>query len=232
MNWTVATYSAANDVQQGQVMASKSAFENGWNESPAEWAAVQADVARYTGGASGSQTIPVISAGTPCPSTANTTSAPISASGYINPLPQVNVWQRTDQGVDADLPIGAPILAPSAVKIVGIIPDWFEGQPFVWWQLLSGSDAGQYEYVAEEITGVATPGTVLQPGQPIARYAAAGTGIEYGWATKSGATLAHATTGYADGQITPAGSNMRAWLNSLGAHAGPDTSASCTNPCS
>jgi hypothetical protein len=57
-------------------------------------------------------------------------------------------------------------------------------------------------------------------GQPIARYAASGTGIEFGWATPSGVTLAVATTGYEEGVATPAGKSMRAWLNSLGANAG------------
>ena len=54
----------------------------------------------------------------------------------------------------------------------------------------------------------------------IARYAASGTGIEYGWSTLNGITLARATTGYEEGEITPAGEYMRDWLNSLGANAG------------
>ena len=33
--------------------------------------------------------------------------------------------------------------------------------------------------------------------------------------------FAVATTGYEEGQVTPAGVNMRNWLNSLGANAGP-----------
>jgi hypothetical protein len=32
--------------------------------------------------------------------------------------------------------------------------------------------------------------------------------------------MAMATTGYEEGQVTPAGRWIRAWLNSLGAHAG------------
>ena len=60
-----------------------------------------------------------------------------------------------------------------------------------------------------------------QQGQPIARYAATGTGIEFGWSTPNGVTLAVATTGYEEGQVTPAGVSMRNWLNSLGANAGP-----------
>jgi hypothetical protein len=141
---------------------------------------------------------------------------------YIDPLQYVTVWERTDQGVDAQLPVGAPILAPCAVKILAIEPGWYAGQPLVYWELLDGPDAGKVQYVAEEITDIAPPGTILQQGQAIARYAKSGTAIEFGWATLSGITLAVATTGYEEGEITPAGRSMRAWLNSLGANAGPN----------
>ncbi len=135
----------------------------------------------------------------------------------------VNHWERTDQGVDANMPVGAPILAPGKIKILAIEPDWYAGQPLVYWELLDGRQAGQVQFVAEEITTIARPGTILQPGEVIARYAASGTGIEFGWSTPNGTTLAVATSGYEEGAITPAGRYMRAWLNSLGAHAGPDT---------
>jgi hypothetical protein len=148
--------------------------------------------------------------------------ATVSNASYIDPLQYVTVWERTDQGVDGQLPVGAPILAPCTVKILDIEPDWYAGQPLVYFELLDGPDAGKVQYVAEEITDIARPGTILQQGQPIARYAASGTGIEYGWSTPSGITLAVATTGYEEGQQTPAGKSIRAWLNSLGANAGPD----------
>ena len=77
--------------------------------------------------------------------------------------------------------------------------------------------------MAEEITQIARPGSILQQGQPIARFAPSGTGIEFGWSTPNGTTLAVATSGYEEGQITPAGRSIRAWLNALGANAGPDT---------
>jgi hypothetical protein len=140
---------------------------------------------------------------------------------YIDPLQYVNHWERTDQGVDANMPVGAPILAPGPVKILAIIPDWYAGQPLVYFELLNGQYAGWVQYVAEEITDIAPAGSILTQGQVIARYAASGTGIEYGWSTLSGVTLARATGGYEEGQVTPAGANMRNWLNSLGANAGP-----------
>jgi hypothetical protein len=146
--------------------------------------------------------------------------ASVSNATYVNPLRYVTVWERTDQGVDATMPVGAPILAPCRVKILAIIPDWYAGQPLVYFELLDGPDAGKVQYVAEQITSVARAGTYLQQGQAIARFAASGTGIEYGWSTPNGTTLAVATTGYEEGQVTPAGQSIRAWLNSLGAHAG------------
>jgi hypothetical protein len=145
--------------------------------------------------------------------------ARVTNTQYLNPLPYVTVWGRTDQGVDASMPVGAPILAPCRVKILAILPNWFAGQPLVYFELLEGPDAGRIQYVAEQITNIAPIG-ILQRGQPIARYAASGTDIEYGWSTVNGVTLAKATTGYSEGQVTPAGLAIRAWLNSLGANAG------------
>jgi hypothetical protein len=146
--------------------------------------------------------------------------ATVTSSTYIDPLQYVTSWGRTDQGVDANMPVGAPILAPGKVKILAVEPGWYAGQPLVYWELLDGPDAGKVQYVAEQITSIAPPGTTLQQGQAIARYASSGTGIEFGWSTINGVTLARATTGYEEGQVTPAGQSIRAWLNSLGARAG------------
>jgi hypothetical protein len=149
--------------------------------------------------------------------------APVTSATYINPLRYVTRWERTDQGVDATMSVGAPIMAPCRIKVLDIEPGWYSGQPLVYFELLEGSDAGRVQYVAEQITDIAPPGSILEQGQPVARYAKTGTAIEYGWSTLSGITLAVATTGYEEGEITPAGRNMRAWLNALGAGAGPDT---------
>jgi hypothetical protein len=146
--------------------------------------------------------------------------ARVTSATYIDPLQYVTVWERTDQGVDATMPVRAPILAPCKVKVLAIIPDWYAGQPLVYFELLDGPDAGKVQYVAEQITDIAPAGIILQQGQTIARYAASGTAIEYGWSTLNGVTLARATMGYEEGEVTPAGQSMRAWLNSLGANAG------------
>jgi hypothetical protein len=146
--------------------------------------------------------------------------ASVTSARYIDPLQYVTVWERTDQGVDASMPVGAPILAPCTIKVLAIEPGWYAGQPLVYYELLDGPDAGKVQYVAEQITSIARPGSVLQQGQAVARFAASGTGIEFGWSTLNGVTLARATTGYEEGQVTPAGRSIRAWLNSLGANAG------------
>jgi hypothetical protein len=144
----------------------------------------------------------------------------VSNTTYINPLRYVTVWGRTDQGVDAGMPVGAPILAPCRIKILAIIPNWFAGQPLVYYELLEGPNAGKIQYLAEQITAIAPPSSILQQGQPIARFARSGTDIEFGWSTINGVTLARATSGYTEGQVTPAGRSIRAWLNALGANAG------------
>lgn len=146
--------------------------------------------------------------------------AKITNATYINPLQYVTQWERTDQGVDALMPVGAPILAPCSVKVLAIIPNWYAGQPLVYYELLDGPDAGQVQYVAEQITDIAPAGSYLAQGQAIAHFAPSGTAIEFGWSTLSGVTLARATSGYEEGQVTPAGRSIRAWLNALGANAG------------
>jgi hypothetical protein len=149
--------------------------------------------------------------------TTSTGQIPTNAGGYINPLAHATNFSRTDEGVDANLPVGAPILAPGMVKILGVIQDWYQGQPFIYFQLLDGPDAGKVQYVAEQIDNLAPVGKILNQGDTIANYAASGTGIEYGWGTANGQTLARATTGYVEGEVTAAGTAIRSWLKATGA---------------
>ena len=65
------------------------------------------------------------------------------------------------------MPVGAPILAPGKVKILALEPNWYAGQPLVYFELLDGPDAGRVQYVAEQITNIAPVG-ILQQGQAIA----------------------------------------------------------------
>lgn len=139
-----------------------------------------------------------------------------NASGYGSYFSTPYTVGRTDQGVDIGLHPGDPIHAPGPVQIKGIIPNWFKGQPFVWFQFLSGPQQGKYGYVAEQITNIPPVGTILQQGQNIGTFANSGTNLELGWATSSGQTLAMATTGYHEGDVTPAGVAFRQFLHSLG----------------
>lgn len=155
------------------------------------------------------------------PSTAPGTVGTVgSSAGYVDPLTSVVRWERTDQGVDAQLAPNSTIVAPGNVQIAGVIPNWYAGQPLIWWKVLSGPLAGTYQYVAEQITDLAPVGSTIPQGGTIARFAGSGTGVEFGQATATGETEAMATTGYREGYATAAGNAIRKWLNSLGAGAG------------
>lgn len=137
------------------------------------------------------------------------------AKGYVNPIPGA-VIGRTDMGVDATLKPGAPIRAIGDSRVVGISPNWYKGQPYLQLQLLNGPQKGRYYYVAEQIAPSVKPGQAVRAGQPIGTFANSGTGIEIGWGSPTpGRTLAQATTGYTEGQVTKAGSNFRSFLGGL-----------------
>jgi hypothetical protein len=154
------------------------------------------------GRTTGGRTAPVVTGGPAGPS-------------YIYPFPGNTSIGRTDQGIDVTMPVGSPIGPMGDARVMGVIPDWYQGQPYIWWRLLSGPRAGQYGYAAEQITNLAPIGSRVAANQAVATYAGSGTAVEYGWATASGETLAKATTGYSEGQVTPAGSDMRAFLAGL-----------------
>jgi hypothetical protein len=141
--------------------------------------------------------------------------------GYVNPLRGDRyISGRTDMGVDFCLQQGEPIRALGDGIVVGISPRWFKGQPYIWYQLLDGPSAGRFVYVAEQIDKLARVGTPLTAGQTIAKYKSAGTCIETGWSARDGATMAQATTGYHEGQVTKAGVSFARFLMSLGVRGG------------
>lgn len=138
-------------------------------------------------------------------------------TGYTNPLRGDRyVTGRTDMGVDICLQPGEPIRALGDGIVVGISPDWFQGEPYIWYQLLDGPNAGRFVYVAEQIRKLAAVGALLTAGQRIASYNNAGTCIETGWSARDGATMAQATTGYHEGQVTESGVSFARFLRSLG----------------
>ena len=82
-------------------------------------------------------------------------------TGYVDPLGGDRyITGRTDMGVDFCLAPGEPIRALGDGVVVGIWPDWFRQQPYIWcW--LDGPYAGRYVYVAEQIRRLARIGTQL-----------------------------------------------------------------------
>lgn len=145
-------------------------------------------------------------------------SAPARAADpYQNPFVGDQYFvDRTDMGVDVCLTAGEPIRAVGAGVVVGVERDWFEHEPYIWYELTSGPDAGRYVYVAEQIDHLARVGQTLQAGDVLARYAKKGSCIETGWSAADGATLAAATTGYTEGEITVAGVSFAHFLISVG----------------
>jgi hypothetical protein len=149
---------------------------------------------------------------------ANIASSGAPAGGYVSPLPADAHIGRTDMGVDVDLKPGEPIVAIGNSRVVGIMPNWYAGQPYVALQLLDGPMKGHNYYVAEQITPVVSVGQVIRAGEPIAHYAASGTGIEMGWAGSDWQqTLAQAegNTGDASHNDAPAGVSFGNFLHSL-----------------
>lgn len=138
---------------------------------------------------------------------------------YVNPEPGGTVG-RTDQGVDVSAAPGTPVYAIANETLVGIIQNWYQGQPLYWFKE-KGTNA--YNYVAEQFSSRLRIGQSVQQGQQIGDVAPSGTGIEYGFATASGKTLAQATTGYTEGQATPAGTSYRQQV--FGGSGGGQTSS-------
>jgi hypothetical protein len=141
-------------------------------------------------------------------------------SGYTNPFGQATglVWERTDEGVDAAMSPGSPLLALAPSKVLGLVP-FYAGQPAVVFEITAGTLAGKWWYLGEQITPTVVPGQSVAAGQMVATYAPTGTGIEIGWWTPNGGyPLAHAT--YAEGSATLAGADFRYLLRALGANPG------------
>lgn len=135
---------------------------------------------------------------------------------------------RTDMGVDVSGSPGATLIdpVPGRSQLVGKIGNWFQGQPLYVWQVVSGAFKDRFWYVAEQVN-IATPqGGQVDQGQPIGTYAASGTATEWGWAADaSGRTLAQATSGYTEGQVTPAGQQFKQQIiaPTSGAPVAPDS---------
>jgi murein DD-endopeptidase MepM/ murein hydrolase activator NlpD len=146
-----------------------------------------------------------------------------SVDGMANPFARARSLNigRVDQGVDASMAAGSPILAPFDSVLERIDPNWYRGQPGLFFRITSGPNAGTYWYLAEQIDPTVKVGDRVNAGEQVASYAQSGTGIEIGWAANAVSTLAQATTGYVEGQATHAGQSFLQLLHSLGAGGYP-----------
>ena len=169
-------------------------------------------------GASQANTTSTSSAGSSSPGV----SVAPGKGGGVNPFAKATGLnpERVDQGKDYSMNPGSPILAPYESQFVGIVPNWYAGQPYIAFKILSGPYAGKAYYLAEQIIPEHfSIGQTIQAGTQIATYASSGTGIEFGLANPSNPleTLARATTGYAEGEATSAGQEWTNILKALGA---------------
>jgi murein DD-endopeptidase MepM/ murein hydrolase activator NlpD len=147
---------------------------------------------------------------------------------YVNPIhPRRWYAGRIDMGVDYMPHRRTPVVAIGNAKILG--SDSHSGWPgghFIWYKLLDGDHAGNIIFVAETLRRLKPAGTRVSAGQRIATALPRGTGIETGWATRSG--QARAAPCYHEGMETHSGREMARFLKSLGApvasklRTGPD----------
>jgi hypothetical protein len=143
-------------------------------------------------------------------------------AGYVNPFRDATQLTpgRIDMGVDFK-GIG-PIAAIGDAEIVGDGGQGWPGKHYLAYKLLTGPHAGRFVYVAEAIKPLVSAGQRVKAGDHIARFgpdAAPGhsPGIETGWSSETlNLTWAKKTTGYHEGERTPAGKAFCRFLHSLG----------------
>ena len=144
-----------------------------------------------------------------------------SIKGYTNPFEKATglVWERTDQGVDAAMTSGSPLLSFAPSKVIMIVPDFYAGQPAIVSEITAGPLAGKWWYFSEQIQPTVSPGQTVNAGQVVATFAPSGTGIEIGWWEPNGGyPLGHDRL--RGGLATNAGGDFRYLLQALGANPG------------
>jgi hypothetical protein len=155
---------------------------------------------------------------------APTTNAPVSATGYVNPLANAHVTpERIDQGVDYAGTGTLGAIGPGVVTQVVQTGSGWEGGGYVEYKLTAGPDAGKSVYYAEGVSPTVSVGQTLSAGQPVATLIpGAPHGIEIGWAAGKGEeSYANAYGGgYTEGQPTAAGKAFSDLVASLGGPAG------------
>src|SRR6516164_9564250 len=141
---------------------------------------------------------------------------------YVNPIPPGSVRNRTDQGVDFQAPVGAPIRAIGDAQVVSISSDPGGFGQMITYRLLSGPLKGRYLYVGHTVP-IVRAGQRVRAGQAVsvARQPSGSSGppgwVEYGYASGPSLTQAHALgqTGAGDAN-TLSGKQFLSLLRELG----------------
>ncbi len=139
---------------------------------------------------------------------------------YVNPFADPR-WEagRIDMGMDWAPLRRLPVVAIGNGIVLG--SDNHSGWPgkhYLYYQLTSGSHAGDVVYVAEHLTKLAKVGTHVHAGQRIAIAIPGYPYIETGWADQYGSPRAYPC--YKEGDKTNSGRQMARFLISLGAPMG------------
>jgi putative peptidoglycan binding protein len=142
---------------------------------------------------------------------------------YVNPFEQAThlVAGRIDQGVDYH-GVG-PILAIGDADVVGNGGSGWPGGNYLLYRLRNGVHAGRLVYVAESIVPSVKAGDRVSAGDVVCTFGAHAApgqspGIETGWGSETlNLTYAKTTTGYHEGEVTPAGRAFARLLKRLGA---------------
>jgi hypothetical protein len=149
--------------------------------------------------------------------TGGTTVCSSSSGHYVNPFHR-RKWLsgRIDMGVDWMPKRRHAVVAIGDAKIKG--SDSHSGWPgghYIYYKLLNGDHAGNFVFVAETLRHLAPAGTRVQAGQRIATALPRATGLEIGWANRSGEP--RAAPCYSEGDRTNSGKQMARFLRHLGA---------------
>jgi LysM repeat protein len=160
-------------------------------------------------------------------------SAPVTA-GYVNPFAGGN-WSpsRIDEGVDWIPNSTSPVVAiGQGVITYSSMDSGWQGGAFISYRLTSGSHAGYYVYVAENLSNLLPAGTVVSAGQQIATAPPGYPWTEWGWASASGPEPAPSAqyNGAPDGTATPGGQAFARFLMSLGVTGIADPGPGSTTP--
>jgi hypothetical protein len=143
--------------------------------------------------------------------------------GYVYPFPGGTHLGRTDQGVDTQIPAGGLFRAMGDAIIGATSIGGWPGGPLMNWTLQSGPARGRMIYLAEMIRPLVHSGQHVSGNTAVA--VSTGPSQEMGWWTGGpyGETLARATSGYTEGQVTAAGRSFLSFIG--GGKVGPALAA-------